>query len=58
MTKDRDMFHEGFQDGLNARFRTLFAAEFTSQDRRDYTQGRQEGIQRRRELEAELEAEA
>ena len=57
MTKDRDMFHEGFQDGVNCgRLRKLWGPEFTEQQKSDYALGRQKGIQRFRELEAELEA--
>ena len=58
MTQDRDMFHEGYQDGVNARCRRLWGQGFTLQDRRDYTRGRQEGVRRRRELEAERTGEA
>lgn len=56
-TKDRDMFHEGYQDGVNCgRERKLWGPEFTDQDKRDYALGRQKGIRRYQELEAELEA--
>ena len=58
MTKTRDFYEEGRQDGMNGRWRTLFGPEINDGQRAIYEMGRQDGAEQLAEWETELEMRA